>query len=278
VPLPTPTTPAGVAGLATILRTPERSLLAFDFDGVLAPIVPDPERAFADPRAVAALARLAARVGSLAVITGRPAAAALALGGFAHRREFSGLVVYGQYGRERGDARTGEVIAPPPGPAVAAAKDELPGVLADVDGGADAWIEDKGNAVAVHTRRAPDPPGLLERLRVPVAALASRHGLTVEPGRLVLELRPPGVDKGHALRAHAEQTGAVAVSYTGDDLGDLAAFAAVDDLRARGVAGLKVCSGSTEVAELAERADLVVAGPPGVADLLEGLADAISGV
>jgi trehalose 6-phosphate phosphatase len=60
--------------------------------------------------------------------------------------------------------------------------------------------------------------------------------------------------------------------YAGDDLGDLPAFAAVDKLRSDGVPGLLVCSGSTEVTELAERADLVVDGPAGVVRLLRGLA------
>ena len=57
--------------------------------------------------------------------------------------------------------------------------------------------------------------------------------------------------------------------FIGDDLGDLAAFDAVDELRADGVPGLLVCSGSTEETALAERADLVVDGPAGVVALLE---------
>jgi trehalose 6-phosphate phosphatase len=60
--------------------------------------------------------------------------------------------------------------------------------------------------------------------------------------------------------------------YAGDDLGDLPAFAAVDKLRSDGVPGLLVCSGSAEVTELAERADLVVDGPAGVVRLLMALA------
>jgi trehalose 6-phosphate phosphatase len=61
--------------------------------------------------------------------------------------------------------------------------------------------------------------------------------------------------------------------FIGDDLGDLAAFAAVETLRGAGLPGLLVCSGSTEVTEVAERADLVVDGPAGVAELLQALAD-----
>jgi len=66
------------------------------------------------------------------------------------------------------------------------------------------------------------------------------------------------------------------VAYFGDDLGDLPAFAAVDDLRADGLAGLKVCSGSAEVQRLADAADLVVDGPPGVLAFLQGLAATLS--
>jgi trehalose 6-phosphate phosphatase len=106
-----------------------------------------------------------------------------------------------------------------------------------------------------------------------LTAFADRVGLALEPGRLVLELRPAGSDKGTTLRAYAAEVDAAAVAYTGDDLGDLPAFDAVQALRADGVPGLTVASGSTEVAEIARRADLVVDGPAGVADLLDALAD-----
>ncbi|NDZ79024.1 trehalose-phosphatase, partial [Streptomyces sp. SID10853] len=113
-------------------------------------------------------------------------------------------------------------------------------------------------------------------LRAPLAALAARHGLIVEPGRMVLELRPPGVDKGVALTAYVRESGAGAVLYAGDDLGDLPAYDAVDALRAQGVPGLLVCSGGDEVPELAARADLVVPGPGAVVALLAALADAVT--
>jgi trehalose 6-phosphate phosphatase len=68
------------------------------------------------------------------------------------------------------------------------------------------------------------------------------------------------------------------VVFVGDDLGDLPAFREVDRLRDEGVPGLLVCSGSTEVTALTERADLVVDGPEGVAGLLRSVADALSTV
>lgn len=264
---PTPDTPAGRDGLAAILARPERALIALDFDGTLAPIVPDPEQARAHPDAVPALAALAPRVASVAVITGRPPAVAVEYGGFAGVPALERLTVLGHYGAERWDAATGRVTAPPPHPGVAAARAELPGLLPE-----EAWIEEKGRAVAVHTRRAADPEALFQTLRAPLGELAERHGLVVEPGRMVLELRPPGVDKGVALREYVTETGATAVLYAGDDLGDLPAFAEVERLRAEGVPGLLVCGASTEVPELSKRADVVVDGAEGVVALLNALA------
>ncbi|MBT2385470.1 trehalose-phosphatase [Streptomyces sp. ISL-11] len=270
--LPEPVTPAGREGLAALLAEPRRAVVALDFDGTLADIVPDPERARAHPGAVPALASLAPKLGSVAVITGRPAGVAVRYGGFAGVPGLESLVVLGHYGAERWDAVTGTVSAPAPHPGVAAVQAELPGVLDASGAWQGTWVEDKGRAIAVHTRRAADPQAAFDALSGPLHTLAERHGLIVEPGRLVLELRPPGIDKGVALAEYVREAGVESVLYAGDDLGDLAAFAAVEKLRSDGLAGVLVCSGSAEVAELAERADLVVDGPSGVVDLLTALA------
>ncbi|MGW2740747.1 trehalose-phosphatase [Streptomyces sp. NPDC001450] len=270
--LPTPATKAGRDGLQALLAKPRSAVIGLDFDGTLSPIVEDPEQARAHPDAVPALATLAPKVASVAVVTGRPAEVAVRHGGFAGTPGLEHLVVLGHYGAERWDAATNTVTAPPPHPGVAAVRAELPGLLERVGAGHGTWIEEKGRAVAVHTRRADDPQAAFEALRGPLADLATRHGLIVEPGRLVLELRPPGMDKGVALLDHVRATGAESVLYAGDDLGDLPAYAAVDELRSDGVPGLLVCSGSTEVTELAERADVVVDGPEGVVALLRALA------
>ncbi|KFG02665.1 trehalose phosphatase [Streptomyces scabiei] len=271
--LPTPVTPAGRDALDAILDRPGRTVIALDFDGTLAPIVPDPEQARAHPDAVAVLAALAPKVASVAVVTGRPAGVAVRHGGFAGVPGLEHLVVLGHYGAERWDAVTGTVTAPAPHPGVAAVRAELPGLLDGVGAWQGTWTEEKGRAVAVHTRRATDPQAAFEALRAPLTDLAARHGLIVEPGRLVLELRPPGMDKGVALREYLAETAAGSVLYAGDDLGDLPAFAAVEKLRTEGTPGLLVCSGSTEVTELSERADLVVDGPAGVVHLLSAIAE-----
>ena len=279
VEVPQARTVAGAAGLAALLAEPARAVVALDFDGTLAPIVDDPEQARAHPGAVPALARLARYVDSIAVVTGRPAAVAASYGGFAEAGGLSRLVVLGHYGRERWESDRREVVSPPLPAEVArglaAVRAGLPALLADLDLPAGVAVEDKGDAVAVHTRRSADPAGALVVLREPLAALAARHGLAVEPGRYVLELRPPGMDKGAALSAYVAERAADAVLFAGDDLGDLAAYDAVEAMRERGIPGVTVCAGSAEAGEVARRADLVVDGPAGVVDLLTALADAL---
>jgi trehalose 6-phosphate phosphatase len=269
--LPVPRTEEGRAALAAIRHEPATALIATDFDGTLAPIVADPREARAHPAAVGALRGLAGLVGTLAVITGRPAAEAVELGGL---EEVPGLIVLGHYGLERW--QEGALTAPAPPPGVAAARERLPQLLADAGAPEGVRVEDKGSALAVHTRRAADPAGALAALRGPLAGLAAGVGLVVEPGRLVIELRPPGMHKGAALTALISERKAGPVLFAGDDLGDLAAFGAVRALREDGHPGLTVCSASGEVSELAAEADLVVDGPGGVAALLGSLARSLA--
>ncbi|MFD0369897.1 trehalose-phosphatase [Streptomyces sp. NPDC059071] len=272
--LPHPTTAAGRDGLAALLARPEKAVVALDFDGTLAEIVPDPEQARAHPGAVPALSALAPHLAAVVVVTGRPAGVAVRYGGFAGVPGLAHLVVLGHYGAERWDAVSGTVQAAAPHPGVASVRAELPGFLDRIGAWPGTWIEEKGRAVAVHTRRAEDPQGAFEALKGPLGDLAAHHGLVLEPGRMVLELRPPGMDKGVALAGFLRETGAGSVLYAGDDLGDLPAYAAVEKLRSDGTPGLLVCSAaeSAAVPDLATRADLTVPGPAAVVELLAGLA------
>jgi len=261
-------TPEGQAGLDALLSSPRRALVATDFDGTLAPIVADPAAARAHPGAVPVLRRLARAVGTLAVITGRPAAEAVAYGGF---DAVPGLIVLGHYGWQRW--QDGELSGPDSPAAVQAARQAIPDVLSQAGAADGTWVEDKGHAVAVHTRRTADPESALRLLRGPLGDLAARLGLAAEPGRMVIELRPPGVDKGAALTGLVRERAADTVMFCGDDLGDLPAFAAVRALRADGVRGCAVASASAESLPVAAEADLVVEGPEGIVALLAAIAD-----
>ncbi len=260
----------GQAGWDAIVAAPERALIALDYDGVLAPIVADPEQAVPAPGAVDALRRLSGRVGHLAVVTGRPAEVAVRLGGL---DSVPGLVVEGQYGAERWVG--GRLTSPDDPPGVFAAKAELPAALAEAGADPAVWVEDKRLAVVVHTRRTADPNGELDRLRPALERFAARHELELHPGKMVLELRPPGFDKGGVLRRLVADQRPGAVLFAGDDVGDLPGFAAVDELRRTGTPGLTVASASAEATEVAGAADVAVDGPPGVVAFLTELADAL---
>lgn len=252
--------------LRPFVEQPERSVAIVDFDGTLAPIVDDPASARLLPAAADALARLAARLGRVAVVSGRPVEflrAAIPV---------PGLTLVGQYGVERLEG--GQIVVDPAAAAhagavsAAAAEAEaaLPGLVVE---------RKRGVAVTLHWRRAPE---LEEQARALGGRLAARHGLALQPGRLALELRPPvGVDKGTAAEALAD--GAAAALMAGDDSGDVAAFSAFDRLVEGGRLGhaLRVAVRSPEApAALLERADYQVDGPPGLAALLDRLAGAVS--
>ena len=274
--LPESLSAAGSRALQAILTSPSETLIATDFDGTLAPIVEDPAQAFADPRAVAALGRLGQHIGTVVVITGRSARTAVKLGGFREIAGLSSMIVLGQYGVERWNAVDDEYILPPVPPQISAVAEELPEIL-DSLGLARARIEDKGRAIAVHTRLLPDPEGAFVKLEGPLRELATRHGLVLEPGKKVWEIRAPGMDKGVALRSIVDEIGARQVIFAGDDLGDLSAFRAVRDLSSAGVVGFLVCSASTEEDALTELSDVIVDGPTGLATWLNELADQMQG-
>jgi trehalose 6-phosphate phosphatase len=247
--------------LRPFARHPNESAFVTDFDGTLAPIVDDPLAADALPQSIHALRTLVAHLGLVAIVSGRP------LTFLRERVSIDGLELIGQYGLER--LIDGEAVLDPRAVEVA---DAIAAATADAR---QRWpnlvLERKGDiAFTVHWRTAPEaaPDG------GELAALAARHGLWTQRGRMACELRPPiPVDKGVA---YDELTrGFRHRAFVGDDDGDLAAFAiGRDEDEGRTV---RVAVRSPEVPPgLLVQADLVVEGPEGLAQLLTELADAVS--
>ncbi|GAB3662133.1 trehalose-phosphatase [Nocardioides korecus] len=260
---------------AAVVRAADDLVVGLDFDGTLAPIVDDPEKAVIHPDAPEVLVELASCVRAVAVVTGRPARQVLDLGGLEDVGRAIGesgreLFVLGQYGNERWTSTDRRVISPKPPRGLATFTSRLPRLLRRADAG-EAWIEEKGLAVAVHTRRLDDGQAAYDRLLPLLTDAAAEHDLDVEPGRSVIEVRAHGMHKGAAVRRLVDEVGARATVFGGDDLGDVEAFRAVEDLRRHGTPGLLVCSASEEENALAESADVVVRGPAGVLDLLRQL-------
>ena len=260
---------------AELVQVASRAIVGLDFDGTLSPIVDDPERAHIHDDASDVLLDLAREVAAVAVITGRPARQVLDLGGLeevgdALASADADLYVFGQYGNERWSSKSRRIITPRPPRGLASFERELTGVLRRADA-ADAWVEDKGLAVAVHTRRLPDGDAAFQRLLPLIRDLAKNHELITEPGRNVIEVRSSGMHKGLAVRTLVEELDAGAFLFAGDDLGDMEAFEAVAELRAGGMPTLLVCSASAEESALVPLSDVVVKGPEGVLDLLRQL-------
>lgn len=252
--------------LRPLAADPSSAAFLVDYDGSLAPIVDDPEAAVVLPAARDALARLAPRLGRVAVVSGRPVDYLRA------HLPIDGIEYVGQYGLERFVA--GQVVVDPRVEpyveAVArlldAARGELP----------DARVERKGSiAIGLHWRGRPE-------LEATVTAWAQRaaadHGLECAAGRMAVELRPPvGMDKGVAVEELT--AGFTAAVFAGDDLGDLPAFAALERLAASGRLQHAVRVGvrsPEEPPEVVARADVHVDGPAGLAALLDDLAREVS--
>lgn len=252
------------------------ALLAFDFDGTLAPIVDDPKDSRLHDGAADSLAAVGDGVAQLAIITGRSVNAVRKLGELDSRHGLSSLVVLGQYGVERWDAATGELRHPEVPPGIREAWGELESLVAEVErSGVDTkglYLEDKERAIGIHTRRTANPQGVIDALRESVRKLADRNGLVLEPGRSVLEIRASSQDKGDALRELVEQVKPSMVAMVGDDLGDVPAFELLQELRATGLICARVVSASAEQTLLDSHADIRCEGPDGVAEWLADLA------
>jgi len=225
--------------------------ILLDYDGTLAPIVDRPEDAVPAEGAADVLVTLVARAASVTIVTGRPASFVREL------LPVAGLDVVGLYGLEGRPTLAADLHA-----AVAAAIDDEPGV----------HLEDKDASIAVHFRMAPDPVAAVERVGPRLVRIAELHGLELLHGKRVLELAPAGGGKGSVVRGVIAEREPAAALYAGDDLADLQAFAALDDLARRGAAVIRVAVlGSETPDDLTAAADVMVEGPEGLLALLRDL-------
>jgi trehalose-phosphatase len=249
-----------VAALAGLARRP-KVLLALDFDGVLAPIVLDPDAAAPLPRSADALAALAALDGvHLALVSGRtladlrrlaaaPASAALV--------GSHGAQVAGENGADLG-------VAARLDPAARALLARASAALHEISGRHPGTaVEDKPAGTVLHTRGA--ARDVAERAtREVVTAPGGWPGVQLVLGKEVVDLSVVAVTKGVALQALREGLGldSGGVLYVGDDLTDERAFAVLDD--GGGDVSVKVGPGETAARHR-------VADPEAVADLLATL-------
>ena len=248
--------------LAPLRAAPAGSAVLLDFDGTVSPIVDDPAAARPLDGLPELLGQLAERYALVAVVSGRPVE-------FLQRWLPPSVVLSGIYGLEvvRGGVREDH-------PSAGAWREVIDEVAAMSRGRGPRGmrVESKGLSLTLHYREA---PGLEREVRAWATQQAARSGLMLRPARRSVELHPPiDTDKGTAVRALVGDLSAAC--FLGDDVGDLPAFDALDELAAAGRATLKVAVRSEEAPpEMLARADVVVDGPHGANALLQRLGDPV---
>ena len=248
---------------------PENSAILLDVDGVLAPIVEQPDDAHMPETTRRPLIEVAKRYGIVACVSGRRASDA--------RRIVSlGSIAYlGSHGSEILRAGT---IAPELDRELQAWTRRVQAFTRDAFGEElkrlRVRLEDKEAIAALHWRGVPDEDDAQAAV-ADVARAAEQAGFVTHWGRKVLEIRPPvRIDKGAGIVRLLRDADLAAAVYVGDDLTDVDAFHGLDELREKGAVRhvVKVGVASEEgPPELEREADVMVDGTGGVRELLQAL-------
>lgn len=194
-----------------------------DVDGTLLDLADHPDAVVVEPDLVEALGRLKRTTGgAVALISGRRIADLDRL--FAPLR----VAVAGQHGLERRDAAGTVHHHARHDAGFERCRRELQGLVESHSG---LLLEDKGVTLALHYRRAPQLETLVDRrISELVAGLDGDYRL--QHGKMVLEIKPGGHDKGTAIEAFMREppfSGKVPV-FIGDDVTDEDGFRIVNAL------------------------------------------------
>ena len=243
--------------LAPLRGDPATAGIFSDFDGTLLPIVADPELAEPLPGIVPLLEDSPGATGSSR--SSRAARSAFSLGGCLRRSCWPGCMAWkcSTMANSRLDPEA-ERWRPVVSAAATRIRAAAPsGVL----------VEPKGLSVTCHYRAN---PALEPQVTALTREVVGRQDWSRAPAASPWSCFP------RFVRTRARSSGRAAclqaACYLGDDLGDLAAFAALDQLAARGIAAARIAVRSDEApAELLQAADMILDAPEGAAELLQTL-------
>ncbi|WP_206241782.1 trehalose-phosphatase [Novosphingobium terrae] len=211
----------------------ENASLFLDFDGTLVDLAERPDAVHVSARLHDLLDTLARRLdGRLAIVSGRGAS------DVAEQLGQPSCLIVGSHGAEFRDA-SGRIAAPPRSAALEEAVLAVQAFARDYqgEGGQQGLlVEDKPQGVALHYRMAPELQDAADGF---ATDLARRLGLYLQTGKMMVELRMGGADKGIALNRLMGQTAMRGTKpvFLGDDDTDETAFRAA---RALGGAGILV--------------------------------------
>ncbi|WP_186137802.1 trehalose-phosphatase [Burkholderia gladioli] len=207
----------------------------FDFDGTLVDLAPTPDGIHVPDSLPAMLSELRTLArGAVAIVSGR---------GIDSIDSFLGLAdlpVAGLHGAERRDANGDTMRVGFNDERLLRIERELAAVVERNPG---TLLEIKGAAVALHFRNAPEREGVAREAAERLVA-EYPDAYVLQPGKMVFEIKPKGVDKGRAITAFLGEppfAGRRPV-FAGDDLTDEKGFAVVD---AAGGLSIKIGAGDT---------------------------------
>jgi trehalose 6-phosphate phosphatase len=251
--------------VAPLRADPAGSVLLFDFDGTLSPVVDDPAAARPLPGVVERLDALASTYRTVGAVSGRPVA-------FLAQHLPPSVVLSGLYGLE--SQVGGRLVHHPDAgrwrPIVAEAVRAAEAAAAPGGPAEGVVVEAKGLSITLHVRTRPDQAQAARDLAERIAAPS---GLLVGPAKMSVEVHPPiEANKGTALLALA--AGARGVLFVGDDNGDVPAYDALAGLRRSdpSVTTVGVIVDGPELpAALRERDGIVLPDQTAVLDLLDAL-------
>jgi len=196
--------------------------LFLDIDGTMAELASVPEAVRVDLELIRNLPRIVHDLGgALALVTGRAITSADEL--------FPGLKLpmAGQHGCERRDAAGSIHLHAPNKKTQARLRKLLQGLARRHP---QLLLEDKGPALALHYRATPHLASHVHR--TVRRSLRAAEGYSLQPGKLLIEVKPHGRDKGTAISDFMAETpfaGRLPV-FVGDDLTDEHGFATVERL------------------------------------------------
>ncbi|WP_290659708.1 trehalose-phosphatase [Aquabacterium sp.] len=207
-------TPPGQLALEAVMQ--RRPLLAFDFDGTLAPIVTKPDDARVSIGVAQRLAQLAEHL-PVAIVTGR------SVDDVAPRLGFDPHYIIGNHGAE--DPEQPQL----PPEVYTALTDKLNALRVKIEAHEAALssvgiqVEDKRHSLALHYRLARDRDAALVTIETLLRGLDP--ALTSFGGKCVVNVvAADAPDKGDAVAMLVKRSQSGAAMFTGDDLNDESAF------------------------------------------------------
>ena len=201
--------PEGEAALAATMR--RQPLLAFDFDGTLAPIVATPDDARIPEPVARRLGRLAA-LAPVAIISGRD------VDDLRPRLSFQPHYIIGNHGAE-----DPSIAGPARSDVLACFRSRLGRHLEWLQA-AGVTVEEKRESIALHYRAARNRKEALEVVSYLVQGLPP--DLRAFGGKLVMNIvSATAPDKAHAVATLVERSNTQSAMFVGDDVNDEPVFA-----------------------------------------------------